>query len=858
MLSALSLPGGGISLLYSPGAQAEENNSEFESIFLRRDKNGASPDIFLYRNAIVPGVKRVEVVVNDRVAGTHDIRFVVRGKDEVTPCLNRHLLEDVGIRTERWDGWKTPATENDHQAPASTPAVCDNPEQRIPSARVTYDDARQRLLLTLPQEAVRSERFQMISPTEWDNGTPSLRTAWNGYFWHSRQKNNGGYNSNNDTSNSGFISLSSTASLGAWRIYSFDTFVRDPQGGQESNHDRLYAKRSIAALKSEISAGDIYTYTPGNIMGVIPLRGLALRTSERMLLESQFSYAPVIRGVARTNARLIVRQRGNVIYSKTLTPGPFAIDDMDSGQTGANLDVTVEESDGTRQTFTVPFTSLPNMIRPGAMRYSVSAGQYRDDRQPDSPLMGTLSFERGFEAFTLNTTALGAQDYQSLATGLSWNIGNIGAFSLDLAQSRYTLGRVSDVYSEEDRDGTAVRLLYARQFEDTNTGLRILGYQYRSEHFLDFSEFNSRDAWRKNGYRQDYEEGDTLWNKRRRSRLEVNINQGMQDYGSFWMTVSQDRYYGTSQKTTSASVGYGFMVSSASTSLSYSYNKNGIGGDDNTFNLGISIPLTWGERERNYNSVSYNMSRDRDNRYGQSVGVSGGRQNSPLSWSMNVQRDAREQFSESASLGYNASLATLNTTFSHSRYSDQVSAGMAGGLVLYKGGVILAPRMGDTIGIIETPGAAGIGVSGGSGKTDYFGRAVVNYLSPWRYNTVSLDTTDAPSVELKETSRKVVPTEGAAVLLRFATRVGRRAMVVIKGPHAVPVGAIVTIDGQDEEAGIVGNDGLTWLTGLDARQDESLTVSWGRNRQQCRFILPGLPEGNTPARWHTRIPVECR
>lgn len=170
--------------------------------------------------------------------------------------------------------------------------------------------------------------------------------------------------------------------------------------------------------------------------------------------------------------------------------------------------------------------------------------------------------------------------------------------------------------------------------------------------------------------------------------------------------------------------------------------------------------------------------------------------------------------------------------------------------------MILAPRMGDTIGIVEA-GAPGLGVSGSPNKTDYFGRAVVNYLSPYRYNTVGLDTTNTPTVELRESSRKVVPTEGAAVLLRYATRVGRRAMVVLGGPHAVPVGAMVRVEGQDEEAGIVGNNGLVYLTGLDARRDETLTVSWGRDKS-CQFTLAKLAENNTTSPWYTRIPVTCR
>ncbi|WP_159566156.1 fimbria/pilus outer membrane usher protein [Budvicia diplopodorum] len=852
----LSVLAASILLSFSSGVWAEENDSEFESIFLRQDKNGATPDIFLYKNAIAPGMKRVEVVVNDRVAEVYDVNFIAQpGGKEVVPCLNRQLLNEVGVKTELYDDWQTPlkASTSEQQPPAE---VCDDLAQRIPAAKVFYDDSHQQLRLTVPQEAVNSLRFQMISPTEWDDGTPAIRTGYSGYFYNSSQKGSG-EGSKDTTSNNSYISLNSVANAGAWRVYSFDTFNKNAHKGWQTNHDRLYAERNVTALRSKVSAGDIYTYTPSSIMGVIPLRGVTLGTNERMILESQFTYAPVIRGTARTNARLIVRQRGNIIYSKTLTPGAFAIDDLYTGQVGADLDVTVEETDGTEQKFSVPYTALPNMIRPGAFRYSVSMGEYRDS-QSDKPMMGALSIERGFELFTLNTSGLASDNYQSVAMGAAWNIGSIGAFALDLAQARYAYDHATKTHDKDTQNGTAIRLLYAKQFDDTNTGLRILGYQYRSEHFLSFSEFNGRNNYRDGGYDGDYEEGDSLWNKRRRSRVEANINQGMQDYGNLYISLSQDRYYRTSEKTTSASAGYGFMAGPASISLSYSYNKNGKGDNDNTVNLGVSLPLRWGERDKNYNSINYNLTRNKDKRYSQSVGFSGGQQDNPMSYSLNVQRDYKDNFSESASLSHNASLAMLNTSVSHSDYGDQFSAGMSGGIVLYKGGVLLSQRMGDTIGIVETADAPGIGVSSNNNvKTDRWGRAVVTYLSPYRYNTVSLDTQDAPTVELKESTKKVVPTEGAVVLLRFATRVGRRAMVIIQHSPAIPVGAMVTAEGQDEEAGIVGNNGLAYLTGLDARKDEVLIVSWGRDKQ-CQFRLPKLPEDSPESQWHQKITVNCQ
>lgn len=44
---------------------------------------------------------------------------------------------------------------------------------------------------------------------------------------------------------------------------------------------------------------------------------------------------------------------------------------------GSDLQVTVLESDGTAQVFTVPFTTPAIALREGYLKYNVTAGQYR-------------------------------------------------------------------------------------------------------------------------------------------------------------------------------------------------------------------------------------------------------------------------------------------------------------------------------------------------------------------------------------------------------------------------------------------------------------------------------------------------
>lgn len=829
-------------------------DGEFEVMFLHKDKNGVSPSVFQYKDAITPGVKLVDVVVNDKLADHVEIRFVEDETQKVVfPCFSQSQLKSFGIKTQLYKGWVTSLDDIEN------PNQCEDLAKRIPMSSIIYDATQQKIRLTLPQEAVNYKRFQMISSNEWDDGVPSLRATYNGYIYQTEQ-NNLSSSANSATTNS-FFSINSVATAGAWRLYSFDAFNKG-ENGWENNHDRLYLERDIIPIQAKVSVGDIYSYSPSSIMGTIPLRGVKLITNERMLLDSQFTYTPVIRGIAKTNARLVVRQQGNIIYSKAITPGSFAIDDVYSGQIGSDLDVTVEEADGSVQRFIVPYTALPNMIRPDAFRYSLSIGEYRGSNgfngSKGKPLVGTLSAERGFDAFTLNSSALASDEYQSFSLGSAWNGGQIGAFSIDVAQAHYIQNWDSSDNGSQSKNGIAIRQLYAKQFEASDTGLRILGYQYRSENFLDFSEFINRTSY---AGEQSYEYGDSLWNKRRRSRVELNINQGLSDIGNVYFGFSQDRYYDTSEKSTSASAGYGFLIGDANVNIVYSYNKQGSYSYDNQLSLGVSYPLNWGDNKRNFSSVSYNTVRNSDNKFSHSVGYSGNIADSGLSYGSNVQKDHAGNTSESLSLGYTTSRASLTAQASHSKHSNQFSAGAAGSVVFYKGGAILSQSLSDTIGIIETPGASGVRVNGGY-ETDYWGRAVVNYLSPYRYNTVSVDASDTENIELRESMKKVVPTEGASVLLDFATRVGRRAMVKIKGSQPIPVGAYVVVDGEKEEAGIVGNDQVVYLTGLDARKDEMLTVKWHDSigSQQCNFTLPKLSEKEMKyqvEQWHKKLIVNC-
>lgn len=88
----------------------------------------------------------------------------------------------------------------------------------------------------------------------------------------------------------------------------------------------------------------------------------------------------------------------------------FELSDLSTTGYGNDLQVTVEESDGSKRTFTVPFSSVTQMMRPGTSRWEFGAGELNDDSLHDRPNIGYAT------GITVSTTPLPATRACSTAT----------------------------------------------------------------------------------------------------------------------------------------------------------------------------------------------------------------------------------------------------------------------------------------------------------------------------------------------------------------------------------------------------------------------------------------------------------
>jgi len=561
-----------------------------------------------------------------------------------------------------------------------------------------------------------------------------------------------------------------------------------------------------------------------------------------MLADSQQGYAPTIRSVAQTNARVTVRQNGYIIYSTYVAPGPFVIDDLYPTSSSGDLEVSIAEADGRQTRYTQAFSAVPTLLREGTWRFSAAVGKYRTgegtETSPTVPsatrpalLQATLARGLGNE-LSLYGGLMAANMYQSLLVGAGKNLRDFGAVSVDLTHARATdrtpLNGTS-VYS-----GQSLRFLYSKSFLDTGTSFRVAGYRYSTSGFRTFQEAVQM---------QDLQPLESFHS--RRNELRFELSQQLGDAGSVHASARQQSYWGTSAQDRLVQVGYSGNHRQFSYSVFYNHSTSLNRAPNRQIMFTLSIPL--GDTRAH---AQYAATRSNGGRVVQQASIYGAAfDDSRLTYNLSAAHaNQGGDSSANASASYLSPVGRFDLGHSRGPGYGQTTVGVAGGLLAHAGGVTLSQPLGETMALVQAPKAQGVGLESRPGVgTDWVGNAVIPNLSPYRLNRIALRTGDlGDTVEVKNAAMDVVPTRGAVVVARFETSVGYRLLITLandKG-RALPLGARVENE-SGQEVGVVGPDGQAFVTG--AGDSGRLTVRWGQEAtEQCEapYILP--IESNPP------------
>jgi outer membrane usher protein len=436
--------------LGAAAARAQQAKVEFNTDFMTpQTRAGIDVTRFEKGNPVLPGEYRVELSLNGRALGRAGITVKPGADpDRARVCMTRALLDQVGLNWSQLD----PQTLKPFEDPAACPVL----EELLPDARAEFDPGELRLNLALPQAALLRTPRGYVSPQLWDVGVTGAMLGYtlNGY----RNSTAGGA-----SANSAYLGLSAGFNAGGWQLrHNGAENWRSGPDGRSSTYQTIntYAERELPSIMGRFTLGD--KNTSGNLFDTQQFRGVQLASDDRMLPDSQRGYAPVVRGIAETNARVTIRQRGVLLYDTPVPPGPFTISDLYPTGYGGDLDVTITEGDGRVRTFSVAYASVPQLLRPGIQRYSLTAGTLRNTQLHSAPGLLEATYQRGLSNMVTGYGGIQASGRYAAALGGVALGTPVGALALDYTGAHTRL-------STGNQSGSAIRVSYSKLFESTGS-----------------------------------------------------------------------------------------------------------------------------------------------------------------------------------------------------------------------------------------------------------------------------------------------------------------------------------------------------------------------------------------------------
>ena len=793
---------------------------EFDSDFLVGDAKSIDLSRFKNGNPVLPGDYNVDVYVNGSWFGKRRMTFVATSKQEnAFTCFKPTALLEYGVK-EDYIKNELPYDQ----------APCKKIEEWVDSAYYEFDTSRLRVDISIPQVAIKQNAQGYVDPSVWDRGIDAAFLSYNASAYTS--SNGSGGNSNN-----AYMSINAGLNLAGWQFRHNGQWTwRDDTGNSTSNGNiqgtpgrqgsrsdyqatSTYAQRAMPSIRSVLTMGD--SFTNGEVFDSIGYRGVDLSSDDRMLPNSMLGYAPQVRGIAKTNAKVEIRQQGQLIYQTSVAAGKFEINDLYPTGFGGELEVTVLEANGEIQRYSIPYSSVTQMLRPGMIRYSLTAGQFRDQTMDYSPWVAQAKYQRGINNYL---TAYGgaqlAEHYQAGLLGAAFATP-IGAVALDVTHSSASFER------SQSSSGQSYRLSYSKLIAPTSTNFTLAAYRYSTEGFYRF-----RDA----AYIRDLEAKRLATGGigKQRSEFQITLNQGLPaGWGNLYMVGSWSDYWNRSEQTRQYQIGYsnayhGLTYGLSATKRSVQQVGSNVRNDDTQYLLTLSVPLVFKK-----NTVNLNTSYTQDSR---SLGLSG-TVDDRFDYGVSASHQNYQDVAFNANAQYRTNYATVGGSYSIAGNYQQAMLRASGSMVAHAGGVLFGPEQGQTMALVYAPDAAGAKVTNAVGlSVNKSGYAVVPYVTPYRLNDITLDPQGiSQNVELEQTSQRIAPFAGAIARVDFSTKTGHA--LLIKSSKAdgstLPFAAQV-YDDQAQVMGMVAQGSQVYLR--TQKPQGTATVRWGdAPDQQCRI-----------------------
>lgn len=728
------------------------------------------------------GTHMVTLFVNGARKGLVNATFDSRGE----LIFDHDLLSKAELVVPD-SSFKSPAGSD-----AESPATYDFIEA-YPSTIVELRPGKEEVHLILPTDALRAP--EQVGGSFSSGGTAAILNynllGMNSEFAHGKSE---------------FRSVDTVAGFNAgdWIVRSRQTYTSQDDKSKVE-HLYAYGQKTITGLKSIVQGGQINI--ANSIFSGDAITGVQIVPEAGLRRDSGASGA-VVEGIAYSTARVEVRQNSALIHTAVVPAGPFTLSNFQLLSGNSDLDVTVIEADGSRQTFTVPAADLGGGTLGATPGYSFAVGQYRpygdDDSKTPALLTGTGTWQLDRNT-NVTSGLMGASGYQAAG----WAVDHALTPTTNLG-----IRQLVSSATEEGARGTQVSAsLNTMATDRLSLGLSATR---QSEGYRDLVDTT-------------YQTDDIDWlGSRYRDQYSASVGWSDKTLGGFRLSHSYStRFDGQSTQRLFGSWSKSFKHASVSLNVQKTMGETDRYGSGDSIHLSVSVPLggrtlnTYVNTDRNRTRTGATLNEQVNDNFGYRLQAE--RDNRNQETDMSAMVNILPRYAQ-ATLGYSRS-GSNSTTYNGS---------LIGGIVAHDDGITFSPySVDDTFSILSVGDVPGVKISTPQGPvwTDYAGKAVAPSLQAFSNNRLEVSPKTLPrNVDILNGFKEIQAGRGSVNRVDFGVVSSRRILMTVKGADGKLLDKGLSVfDGQNQYLTSVTDRGQIFLPNIEANSRLTVSLAGGKS-----------------------------
>lgn len=750
-----------LSALNSTFAFSASSSVQFDPKILKaRGLDLSLMKYFSDKKKFMPGIRTVDVEVNGNDKGG----VVAKFDDNGELCLDDTFLQSAGII----------APSHLEQSDS-----CYNYRNIYPQSVISLLPEQEKVILVVPDIALDKSHAGGVSNNYKHGGTA-------GVFNYSllSTKNN----SSDSSSTYNQLMLEEGANYQDWVFRSRQSITQDNNEKQEDNL-YSYAQHTFIKSKKIFQVGQINT--GGTVFSGKSISGLQIMPDDA--LQDDNNTNVTLNGIAKSaQARVDVRQAGNIVYSTLVPAGPFTLTDVPIIHVNSDIDVTIHETDGSQSHFTVSADEINQgeLNTPSGLSAAIGRFKNSDSSSEPTPMLATVS--DGWKIKKWVNTGVGAmvaQSYQQLAITVDVQPHQNILLSSALNVSHDARGgnrgqseNISASFQPSDEFGFDISTTHY------SSGFRELEDSFDDEFMQYSNQYTFGTHW-------SYPTVGTF-------SLRYSLSQGGGDENG-------NRYISASWGKTVGKFSVNF---SWQRNLSNDNKENDSIHEDNGDQIYVNISMPIGEqRVSSYSHMS-------NNNYTVGIGTNG-QISDDTNYSISTDRNMNENESNfNSSMTSNLHYTQLGLSLGTEGESRRnYGATLNGGVVLHKDGTTFSPKaVKDTFAIVDAgKNAQGIELNTSSGKvwTDHWGFAIIPSMPAYHTARIEMNTDHLPNnVDVTNGFSQLAVGRGSVGAIQFHVSKVHRAMIIVhmRDGSLLNKGATI-VDGNGQYAATMVDNGVLFL-----------------------------------------------